>query len=65
MRIVKSLARKKLKKKVTLNFKVSPEEARSIRYKAKLFCGGNVTALARLAIKAFKPRARDLVKIRR
>lgn len=59
----KSLVRPE-KEKENINFKVSLDEAKEIREIAKRYTRGNVTALARLAIKAFKPKKSDLVSIR-
>ncbi len=56
--------KKKAEKKETLNFKVVSSEAKEIRQKAEKFTKGNVTALARIAISKFNPRARDLKKLK-
>lgn len=60
----KSLIRAKLPKKVTLNFKVAETEAKEIKTIARKYTRGNVTALARLAIRAFHPKKSELVSVR-
>lgn len=50
--------------KKTLNFKVINSEAKQIKTIANKYTRGNVTALVRLAVKAFKPKAKDLVSVR-
>lgn len=54
---------KKLVKRKAFNFKFHPEEAKQIKKIADRYCGGSMTALFRVAIKNFKPKARDLVKV--
>lgn len=61
--IHKSLLKPKAPKKVTTNFKVTPEELSEIKSIAEKYTNGNVTALIKLAVKSFKPSKRDLVKI--
>lgn len=62
--IHKSLVKNKPKPKKTMNFKVSPLEAKFIKGVAQKYTKGNVTALVRLAVKAYKPSKRDLVRIK-
>ena len=62
--IHKSLLKPKAPKKITTNFKVTPEELSEIKAIAEKYTKGNVTALIKIAVKSFKPLKRDLVKIR-
>lgn len=52
-----------LPKKV-MNFKVTEQEKKDIEAVAERYCKGNVTALVKLAVAAFKPSKRDLVQLR-
>jgi hypothetical protein len=60
----KSLVKPKGPRKRTLNFKVPDSEAREIKAIANKYTRGNVTALARLAIKHFRPKKSELVPVR-
>lgn len=60
----KSLVRKKPRERLTLNLKVFPEEAVDFRKKAKQFTKGNFTQLCRLALAAYRPSKRELVRVR-
>lgn len=52
-------------KKITVNFKIDPKEARAIKLKAKSLTRGNVTQMVRLAILAWKPAKNSLEGIRK
>ena len=52
--------REKVKKKtydyVSLNFKLTPKEALEFKEKAKLYAGGKLTTLLRVALETYAPR---------
>ncbi len=52
-------------KKVTVNFKILPKEARAIKFKAKALTNGNVTQMVRLAVLAWNPAKKTLEGIRK
>jgi len=52
-------------KKITLNFKILPKEAKAIRLKANELTNGNVTQMVRLAVLAWKPAKNTLEDIRK
>lgn len=62
--IHKSLVKKPTPKKKVMNFKVTAKEKSDIESKANRYCKGNVTALIKLAVQAFRPSKRDLVALR-
>jgi hypothetical protein len=67
MKVLKAamaLKKKKTPKKVTLNYKVEPAEAKEIRLKAEKWTKGNLTLLHRVALQKFKPRARDFMNVK-
>ncbi len=63
----KAKAGKKLKAgdKVTINFKVPPAEAKTIKAKADKLTNGNLTQMVRLSILAWKPAKKSLEGIRK
>lgn len=63
-KILRSLIKPKKQMPHILNFRLSKAELAEIREKAKKYTRGNVTALARIALKSFKPRSRDLVEVK-
>jgi hypothetical protein len=61
--IHKSLIKPKRETLKVVNFKVTPKEKKEILEIANKYCKGNVTALVKLSIKAFRPSKKDLVKV--
>lgn len=64
-KILKSMVKPPKPKKVTLNVKVLPHEAKQFKAIATKYARGNFTALVKAALPAFKPRSRDLVSVRK
>lgn len=62
--IHKTLVKPKPIPKKVMNFKVTQKEKREIEAIANRYCKGNVTALIKLSVKAFRPSKRDLVALR-
>lgn len=62
--IHKSLIKPKPTLKKVMNFKVTEKEKKEIEAIAEKYCKGNVTALIKLAVQAFRPSKRDLVRLK-
>lgn len=56
--------KKQKTKRLTLNIKIFPDEAKAFRAKAERLTKGNFTKLCRFAISSFKPRKKDLERLK-